>query len=152
MKFLSVAILFTSLAFIGCKTNGLYNYNKANLAVEGYDVLSYFQGTPLKGKAAFSTNYKGGLYYFVNKENLAQFNLDPERYIPAYGGWCAYAIGNSAKKVSINPKTFKIKDDKLLLFYNKLGINTLKKWNKQEAELSKKADKNWSEIIKLPAQ
>jgi hypothetical protein len=39
-------------------------------------------------------------------------------YAPQYGGWCAFAMGNSGEKVTVNPETFKIIDSKLYLFYN----------------------------------
>jgi len=68
-------------------------------------------------------------------------------YVPQYGGYCAYAIAKNGKKVSINPKTFEIRDDKLYLFYNSWGTNTLDMWVKQGPEaLQKKADSTWEKI------
>ena len=72
-----------------------------------------------------------------------------EAYIPQYGGYCAYAVAESSKKVNIDPETFEIRDGKLYLFYNSWGNNTLKKWNKKNVKgLQKKADLNW-EVIKF---
>ena len=71
----------------------------------------------------------------------------PEKYEPAYGGWCAYAMGNSSEKVEVDPETFKIIGGKLYLFYNFYFNNTLKSWNKNETGLKTKADGNWNKFI-----
>ena len=124
-----------------------YNLKKGYVA-EGYDVVSYFNNAPKKGDAKFSTSFDGVKFKFSSKENLETFKKNPEKYIPAYGGYCAYAVGVKNEKVSIDPKTFEIRDGKLFLFYNSWGINTLKLWKEEGAEdLKQKADKNWKKII-----
>ena len=55
-------------------------------------------------------------------------------------------MGASGEKVEVDPETFKIIDGKLYLFYNKIFNNTLKSWNKDEANLKQKADANWKKI------
>ncbi|MDG1731210.1 MAG: YHS domain-containing (seleno)protein [Algibacter sp.] len=78
---------------------------------------------------------------------LKIFNKNPKKYIPQYGGYCAYAIAVKSDKVSINPKTFQIKGDKLYLFYNAWGTNTLDLWKKEnENVLREKADENWKNL------
>lgn len=126
-----------------------YNLKKGYVA-EGYDVVSYFKNTePLEGHKKFETTFNGVKFKFANKENLEAFKKEPAKYIPAYGGYCAYAVGAKSEKVGVNPKTFEIRDGKLYLFYNSWGINTLKMWQKEGAEdLQLKADKNWKIINK----
>ena len=76
------------------------------------------------------------------------FKGNPKKYIPQYGGYCAYAVAEKSDKVSINPKTFEIINDKLYLFYNAWGTNTLELWRKRNVkDLLEKADNNW-ELIK----
>ncbi len=127
----------------------LKHYNLDNkLALQGYDLISYFKGsTPVKGKGLYSTSYQGITYYFSSEINKKTFLENPSKYEPQYGGWCAFAMGDYAEKVEINPLTFKILDGKLYLFYNAFLNNTLKTWNKDEANLKIKADKNWLNII-----
>lgn len=57
-------------------------------------------------------------------------------------------MGDYGEKVEIDPKTFKILDGKLYLFYNAYFNNTLKSWNKNEKNLKSKADLNWAETLK----
>ncbi|WP_165731572.1 YHS domain-containing (seleno)protein [Polaribacter sp. 20A6] len=125
-----------------------YNTKKGFVA-EGYDVVSYFNSTAVKGDKKFVADYDGVQFKFSSKENLEIFNTSPKKYVPAYGGYCAYAIGAKGEKVSIDPETFEIRDGKLYLFYNSWGINTLKLWQEEGAEdLKIKADKNWLKINK----
>lgn len=118
------------------------------LAIKGYDPVAYFtENKAVKGDRNIVYMYKGVRYYFSSAQNMEMFKADPMKYEPMYGGYCAYAMGKSGKKVSIDPKTFKVLDGKLYLFYNSWGDNTLPKWNKDEANLKKKADANWAKII-----
>ena len=125
-----------------------YNLEENNLAIEGYDPVSYFvSDKPKKGSEDITYSYEGITYHFTSKENLNTFKANPEKYEPAYGGWCAYAMGKDGSKVEVDPETYKIIDGKLNLYYHTLFVNTLKKWNKDEKNLKTKADKSWSEII-----
>ncbi|HRH39055.1 MAG TPA: YHS domain-containing (seleno)protein, partial [Flavobacteriales bacterium] len=83
-------------------------------------------------------------FHFANKTHLELFNKDPERYLPQYGGWCAYAIGAKNEKVEVDPATFKIIDGKVYLFYNAFFTNTLTTWNQNETKLHKDADAHWA--------
>ena len=120
---------------------------KKNIAVEGYDVVSYFQGKPIKGDGKIRANYQSVYYQFSNQENLQLFIKNPSRYLPEYGGWCAYAMGSSGEKVEVDPLTYKIVKGKLHLFYNAFFNNTLTDWNKDEVNLKAKADQNWIKLI-----
>ena len=119
---------------------------KKNVAIEGYDPVSYFKEGPEEGNSSLQFTYEGIIYYFSHSENLALFKTNPKMYEPQYGGWCAYAMGETGEKVKIDPETYKIKDGKLYLFYNFWGINTLESWNENEDFLMKKANQNWLKI------
>jgi YHS domain-containing protein len=124
------------------------NFNiKKNIALEGYDPVSYFDNKPVEGKEELKLNNKGIIYLFSSVTNLNKFKTNPEKYEPAYGGWCAYAMGETGEKVKVDPETFKIMDGKLYLFYNFWGNNTLTDWNKNEKPLKSKGDQNWKKFI-----
>jgi len=106
-----------------------------NVAVSGYDVVSYFTNNKaMKGDAKYKVEHEGATFYFTSKSNMKKFQKEPGKYAPQYGGYCAYPI---------NPETFKIVNGRLFLFYNKDGTNTLTLWNKDEANLLKTADSKW---------
>ena len=123
-----------------------YNVGKDKLAVDGYDVVAYFENMAVQGSKDLTTSHNGIQYRFSSRKNLEAFSAQPEKYLPKYGGWCAYAMAQTGDKVEINPKTFKIINGELYLFYNKLFNNTLDSWNKNERELLPKADSNWARL------
>lgn len=134
-----------SLTYINAQSID-YNLKKGYVA-EGYDVVEYFKNKAIEGHKALTTTHDNVQYKFVSEENLNTFLKAPENYIPQYGGYCAYAVAIDSKKVDIDPETFEIRDGKLYLFYNSWGINTLRKWQKNNVKgLQKKADQNWEAI------
>ena len=130
------------------KQKKTYNLTNGNLAIAGYDVISYYTGKPKMGTKNLANIHNGITYYFSSQTNLDLFKKSPEKFEPAYGGWCAYAMGSTGEKVEVDPATYKIVEGKLYLFYNAYFNNTLPKWNKDEKNLKNKADKNWLIIYK----
>ncbi|MDJ0733526.1 MAG: YHS domain-containing (seleno)protein [Nostocaceae cyanobacterium] len=118
------------------------NTNEQNVAIQGYDPVSYFSDRPVAGNPQISTTYDGAVYYFATEDNKIQFQLDPERYIPQYGGFCAVAV-SEGKLVNIDPETYKVTDGKLYLFYNGEFGNTKPQWEAAEETLRKNADFYW---------
>lgn len=141
-KMVLFVFVLSTLSLVAQK---IINVDKKGFAADGYDVVAYFENSAVEGDKNFQAEFEGVKYKFSSQKNLNLFKADQEKYAPQYGGWCAYAIGTKNEKVEINPKTFEIRDDKLYLFYNSWGINTLKLWNEEGAEKLKiQADKNWS--------
>lgn len=65
----------------------------SNTGAGGYDTISYFEtGKPTKGCGDYTIEYQGATWRFANAGNLARFKDNPERYAPAYGGYCAWAV------------------------------------------------------------
>jgi len=150
MKRIALLLVFCSAHSLFAQTDGARknNFNiKRNIAIEGYDPISYFDNKPTEGESKWTFDYKGVIYQFSSATNLAKFKASPEKYEPAYGGWCAYAMGESGEKVKIDPATFKIVEGQLYLFYNFWGNNTLVSWNKSEKTLKAKAEQNWKKIL-----
>lgn len=123
------------------------NVPSSGVALEGYCPVAYFAvNKPVMGKREFASTYKDVTYYLVNADAKAAFERDPEKYIPAYGGWCAFgmAIGD---KFPVDPTNFKIVDGKLNLFLRNKNVDALSLWNKgSEAEHVAKAAAHWKKV------
>lgn len=113
--------------------------------LQGHCPVAYFDaGEPMKGDPRFSSQYQGKLYYFVNEEVKRKFDQNPEKYIPAYGGLCAFGMSID-KDLEACPSNFKIIDGKLHLFLKNDETNALRLWNKEdESKCIANADKHWS--------
>jgi YHS domain-containing protein len=127
--------------------------DKDGLAIGGYDVVAYFEsGKAEKGNNNFKSVYESATYYFTSEQRQKLFDANPTKYIPQYNGYCALAV-SYGKKVSIDPETFKVADDKLYLFYNGKSsrgkVNSLETWDKSEERLLKKANALWPEVKKV---
>ncbi len=148
--FLSVSLLIISGSLLAQEAGSIrkkqYNIEEG-IAIQGYDPVAYFkQNKAVKGKKELAVFTEGVTYYFSTPENKEAFRKTPTAFEPEYGGWCAYAMGAKGEKVSIDPATYKIINNKLYLFYNKFFNNTLKDWNKDESNLKLKADASWQKI------
>ena len=146
----TLALVLIALFVQGQATLRVSQFNLENgVAIKGYDPVAYFaEHKAIKGQKEFSIVQDGVTYYFSSVANKETFIKHPMNYEPQYGGWCAYAMGETSEKVEVDPETFKVVNGKLYLFYNGLFNNTLPKWNKAEVNLKMKADKNWNAIYK----
>ena len=148
MRLIARTLLLVSSNLLA-QENAIRHINlQDDIAIQGYDPVAYFtKNKAVEGKKELQYQYMGVPYRFSSSENLEAFKKNPEMYEPAYGGWCAYAMGVDGSKVKVDPETFKIVDGKLNLFYNFFFNNTLKDWNKDEDNLKSQANENWSKII-----
>lgn len=153
MKFLALSLLISVLSLqVHAQDPTALRKKQFNLenglAIGGYDPVAYFrQHKAIKGKKDIAVFFEGVTYYFSSADNREEFKKNPSAYEPQFGGWCAYAMGASGEKVSVDPETFKIINNKLYLFYNSFFNNTLKSWNKDENNLKTKADANWTKTF-----
>jgi YHS domain-containing protein len=112
------------------------------IAVQGYDAVSYEDGTAVKGNAEFTAEYGEATWWFVSAEHRDRFLADPRRFVPAYGGFCAYSIG-AGYPATANPKVFAEHGGRLYFFYDKAARAV---WEQDQLRLIKKADANWPKL------
>ena len=113
----------------------------ANLAIEGYSPVSYFEkNLPEKGKPEFQSTYEGKVYYLASAEQLAKFAADPKHYAPVFGEYCPYSLA-LGRRVAIDPTRFEIVQGQLLLFHKSAELDALSEWdkNKDPNQLLKRA-------------
>ncbi len=117
----------------------------------GYDPVSYFPeggSKPLKGLISISTEYVGVTYRFATEEHKAAFLKNPSKYVPAYGGWCAWAVGQLGKRVDVDPQSYLLRNGRLLVFYRDPSLDTRAMFLENPEELYRKAEANWPALAK----
>ena len=122
----------------------------APLAIHGYDPVAYFtEGRAVMGKAEFAATHNDAAYRFSSEANKRKFERNPDRYVPQYGGFCAYGVSAGAKFDGV-PHLFKVVNGKL---YLNLNEEIQKKWLEDIPGNLRKADANWNRIRgKSPAE
>lgn len=113
--------------------------------IEGYCPVAYFLADkPMIGDAKFSSTHNGKIYHLLNADAKKEFDSNPSKYIPAFDGQCAFGL-SIGKNFPVDPTSFKIVEEKLLLFLKNNEIDALGLWNKEnEADLLAKAEKNFN--------
>jgi YHS domain-containing protein len=116
----------------------------SNVAVSGYDTVSYFQGDgkPVLGNARIAVKHGGAVYHFSSQANADTFQANPERYAPQYGGHCAWAMSRGALAPG-DPKLYKIHNGKLYLNFN---TNVQQTWLGDVEGFVAKSDPAWTKI------
>ena len=119
------------------------DYTHSTPGISGYDPVAYFtEGKPMKGNGYNVTDYKGVTYAFATEDNKELFEANPEKYVPAYGGWCAYGVA-VGKKFVADPQVWKVVDGKL---YLNLDRDIQAKWNQDIPGYIEDANENWQDI------
>lgn len=124
-----------------------YNLPSSGLALEGYCPVTYFVSNEARrGKPEHSSTYNGVDYHFASADAKRIFDGNPEKYIPAYGGWCAYGMAIK-NKFPIDPLNFKIVNGRLFLFLRNPKVDALAKWNQGDEQAQvKEANAFWKMV------
>jgi YHS domain-containing protein len=109
--------------------------------------VAYFtQSKAVRGDPAISAAHAGAIYYFASDADRALFAADPVRYVPEFGGFCAFGT-SQGHKATIDPEAFTIVNGKLYLNYSK---DVWAKFKEDPAGYIQKADANWPEVVQQP--
>ncbi len=115
-----------------------------NIAVHGYDPVSYFSGAAQEGSAEHSFTYKNITYHFSTDKNLNTFRQSPSEFIPQFGAFCAFAAGKGFT-ADTDPQAWTIIDKNLYLFADN---DVKKEWLDGLATGTKETShRNWAEAI-----
>lgn len=123
-----------------------YNVPSSGVALEGYCPVCYIAANKAaKGNPEFSAEHHGITYWFVSDEVRNMFVANPEKFVPAYGGWCATGVA-LGQRFPVDPTNFKVVDGRIMLFLKNEKVDAAAIWNKDEANNLKKADANWEKL------
>jgi YHS domain-containing protein len=135
-------MLFTSIGF-----SQNYNTDDSKIALNGYSPVSYLDlGIAQKGLKEYKTTYDGLAYYFTNGDQKKTFEANPKKYLPQYGGYCAFGVSVGAK-FRVDPNKFIVKDGKYYLFLYDLEVDAQQLWLAgNHKELVTKANSKWTKL------
>jgi tetratricopeptide (TPR) repeat protein len=113
------------------------------LAISGFDPVAYFsRQQAVLGKGEYFTLWKGGLWLFASADDRARFVQHPDRYTPAFGGFCSYClwVGN---KYHGNPQVWAVYEGTLYLHSSK---ENLANWEESPDYFIEDAHIRWSKV------
>lgn len=141
-----ILLIITALSFSLASAQQKYSCGPGEVAFDGNDLVSYFDGKAEKGLEKYTLEYEGIKLRFKDYDNLVTFNQDSEKYIPAYGGWCATAV-TAGILTEPNYSMFKIQEGQLLFFEVKAFYNGKTQWEKNPEANALIADKKYRKKI-----
>ena len=111
----------------------------ARLMLGGHDPVSYYrQARPTLGRPEIRVELDGVVYRFASEAARAEFQRDPARWVPAFGGHCAYSMVH-ALPIHARAEIFEILDGRLYLF----GSERSRAWFLMERELNLQLASRW---------
>ena len=116
------------------------NVDSNGVILKGYDAVAYFtRHQAVKGNPAIQTSFGGATYYFASVADKVAFGKNPSKYVPQYGGFCAYHMSKGKLKDS-DPTAFLIYKGKL---YVCSGVDTAKEFHSNIDQNIRRADDYW---------
>ena len=104
------------------------NIDNSNIALQGYSPVSYLDlGLAQMGNKAYKSEYNKVIYYFTNEDQKVSFDKNPEKYLPQYGGYCAFGIYAGAK-FRVDPNKFLVNDGKYYLYLYNVELDAQQLW------------------------
>jgi YHS domain-containing protein len=132
----TLALLVPALALAQHRVND----NGTGAAIGGYDVVAYFTDhRAVVGSAEHTLVHDGVVYRFASDAHLELFRASPARYLPQYGGFCAYAA-SQGRLVRVDPDAWRIVDGRLYLNYSH---DIQAQWESDRARYIREADERW---------
>ena len=116
------------------------NVDRNGVILKGYDPVAYFtRHQAVKGNPAIQTRFGGAIYYFASVADKVAFNKNPSKYVPQYGGFCAYHLSKDEFRDS-DPTAFLIHKGKLYICSDADGV---KEFRSDIDQNIRKADDYW---------
>ncbi len=144
-KILAAVMIFVGATVAGsARADSPIVYNTHGNAIFGFDTVAYHTlGEARDGSAEFTHEWMDVTWRFISAEHRDLFAADPEKYAPAYGGWCAYAV-SFEMKVATDPEAWKIVDGRL---YLQQSPAVLRAWGQDVPYYVGLGDEAWPKIM-----
>jgi YHS domain-containing protein len=153
-----LAVIAATLALAGCAgisaQNPSGNYRPVNatpdaqgaaLMLKGFDVVAYHtEGKEAMGSADFRSVYEGTTFQFKSAQHKALFDANPQKYLPAFGGYCANGLAYGIPWGG-DADTWKMIDGRVVIFG---GAGSRDAFLLDEKANLALAEKYWNEEVK----
>lgn len=145
MKIIIQSIAALVLLATSALAGNLVNVSGAsNAAVNGFDPVAFFTDSkPVNGSPFIAAEFEGATYFFATEEHKKLFEVSPSRYVPQFGGFCAYGVA-LGKLFPVDISTWQVRDGKLFL---NLNPDILKTFNQDVKGNVAKADQKWPDLV-----
>jgi YHS domain-containing protein len=120
-------------------------YLENGKALNGHDAVSVYNGETVLGKEKLRSSYLNAIYQFATESNKNEFDQNPEKYIPKYGGYCSIAVSEGVL-VESNAHSALVQDGELHVFYKDVNEDTQDEWNEKPIESKKMAEDHWIKL------
>lgn len=118
--------------------------SRSKIALQAYDPVAFFtDGKPVKGNPSITATYKEHTYLFATEEHKKEFQRNSDKYLPAYGGYCAYGV-SLGYFFPVEIDTWEIVNGRLVLQFSK---DIKKIFAADEMANFKKAEANWPKLV-----
>jgi len=116
----------------------------AGHALDAYNPVAFLTDkAAVKGDFKVTVAHQGATYFFASKKNRDAFQANPERYVPAFGGYCAVGAALGVL-LPVDISTWQIVDGRLVLNYS---ADVQKMFNKDPQGTLKKAHAAWPKLV-----
>lgn len=115
------------------------------LGMSGYSPVSYIEHNRAEaGSPMYAAEHNGVTYFFTGDAQRRTFLRDPSRFLPAYGGYCAYGCSVNAKFIP-DPTSFKVINGRTHLFLRNANVDARALWDESNlTETLSRADRFWA--------
>lgn len=147
---ISVVVILFSTTTLFAQDKKANNIDNSNIALHGYSPVSYLDlGIAQRGDKEFKSDHNKVIYYFTSAGQKASFDKNPLKYLPQYGGYCAFGVYAGAK-FRPDPNKFIVKDGKYFLFLYNIELDAQQLWlaENNHNKLLSIADTNWNKLSK----
>lgn len=149
-RLITLAVLII-MAFGASADEPMSKNSLTGVAIGGHDTVAYHRigssepHRAIEGNKTWKTSWKGADWLFSNKADRDLFAANPERYTPAYNGFCANALSLGEGLIKTDGSHWQIFGDRLYTFYAGRGRQRWLAGNFEDYKAV--ADKAWREII-----
>ena len=148
------SIIFVALLIVAFNLNADEPVSKSfltGIAIGGHDSVAYHRignaepHQAIEGNQTWKAEWKGADWLFSSKTDRDLFAANPERYSPAYNGFCANALSLGEGLISTDGSHWQIFGDRLYTFYAARGRERWLAGNFEAYKLI--ADKAWKGLV-----